>query len=64
MMFHCANKTITLEISVSCDYFSFEGGKDWKVCPASPQGFDQSNLPGDGEFDQKIFLGGWDLTGF
>ena len=31
---------------------------------SDPRGFDQSNFPGGGKFDQKIFSGGPDLTGF
>ena len=56
MPFHSENKTIPSEISMSGDDLRL------KNLP-SPWEFDQWNLPSGRESDQKICLGGQDLTG-
>ena len=58
--FHCANKMIPSKISMSGDYSRLEGNKGGKF--AWPWGSDQMNLLRGGEFDQKNFPRGRDLT--
>ena len=50
MPFHCANKTISFEISMSGDNLRLEGNKGWKICPAR------------GDFTNRIYPGVGNLT--